>query len=158
MLDVVDRRIVAATQAGLPLVREPYRVIAEKVGLGQAEVIARLKRLLDEGAIRRIGAVPNHYALGFTANGMSVWDVADQAVAEIGARIGALDEVTHCYERPRHLPLWPYNLFAMVHGHTREEVRAKVEHIAGLIGPAARTHDILFSTRILKKAGLRIAA
>ena len=158
MLDVVDRRIVAATQAGLPLVREPYRAVAEKLGLDQAEVIARLRRLLDEGAIRRIGAIPNHYALGFTANGMSVWDVADEAVAEIGARIGALDEVTHCYERPRHLPLWPYNLFAMVHGHTREEVRAKVERIARLIGPAARAHDVLFSTRILKKTGLRIAA
>ncbi len=158
MLDVVDRRIVAATQAGLPLVREPYRAVAEKLGLDQAEVIARLRRLLDEGAIRRIGAIPNHYALGFTANGMSVWDVADEAVAEIGATIGALDEVTHCYERPRHLPLWPYNLFAMVHGHTREEVRAEVERIARLIGPAARSHDILFSTRILKKTGLRIAA
>lgn len=158
MLDVVDRRIVAATQAGLPLVREPYRAVAEKLGLDQAEVIARLTRLLDEGAIRRIGAIPNHYALGLTANGMSVWDVADEAVAEIGARIGALDEVTHCYQRPRHLPLWPYNLFAMVHGHTREEVRAKVERIARLIGPAARTHDVLFSTRILKKTGLRIAA
>lgn len=158
MLDVVDRRIVAATQAGLPLVREPYRAVAEKLGLDQAEVIARLTRLLDEGAIRRIGAIPNHYALGLTANGMSVWDVADHAVAAIGARIGALDEVTHCYERPRHLPLWPYNLFAMVHGHTREEVRAKVERIARLIGPAARAHDVLFSTRILKKTGLRIAA
>lgn len=158
MLDVVDRKIVAATQAGLPLVCEPYRAVAEKLGLDQAEVIARLRRLLDEGAIRRIGAIPNHYALGLTANGMSVWDVADEAVAEIGARIGALDEVTHCYERPRHLPLWPYNLFAMVHGHTREEVRAKVERIARLIGPAARAHDVLFSTRILKKTGLRIAA
>jgi DNA-binding Lrp family transcriptional regulator len=158
MLDVVDRKIVAATQAGLPLVREPYRAIADKLGLDQAEVITRLRRLLDEGAIRRIGAIPNHYALGLTANGMSVWDVADEAVAEIGARIGALDEVTHCYERPRHLPLWPYNLFAMVHGHTREEVRAKVERIARLIGPAARSHDVLFSTRILKKTGLRIAA
>ena len=79
MLDAVDRRIVAATQAGLPLVREPYRAIAEKLGLDEADVIARLKRLLDEGAIRRIGAIPNHYALGFTANGMSVWDVADEA-------------------------------------------------------------------------------
>lgn len=158
MLDSIDRRIVAATQGGLPLVREPYRVIAEQVGLDEAEVIARLRRLLDDGAIRRIGAVPNHYALGFTANGMSVWDVADEAVAGIGARIGALDEVTHCYERPRHLPLWPYNLFAMVHGHTREEVRGKVEQIAQLIGPAARAHDVLFSTRILKKTGLRIAA
>ena len=158
MLDVIDRRIVAATQAGLPLVREPYRAIAEKLGLDQAEVITRLKRLLDAGAIRRIGAIPNHYALGFTANGMSVWDVEDKAVAEIGARIGALDEVTHCYERPRHLPLWPYNLFAMVHGKTRDEVRDKVQRIARLIGPAARSHDVLFSTRILKKTGLRIAA
>ena len=158
MLDAIDRRIIAATQAGLPLVREPYRAVAEKLGLEQAEVIARLKRLLEQGAIRRIGAVPNHYALGFTANGMSVWDVADEAVAGIGGRIGALDEVTHCYERPRHLPLWPYNLFAMVHGQTREEVRAKVERIAQLIGPAARGHDVLFSTRILKKTGLRIAA
>jgi DNA-binding Lrp family transcriptional regulator len=158
MLDVIDRKIVAATQAGLPLVREPYRTVAEKLGLDEAEVIARLTRLLDEGAIRRIGAIPNHYALGLTANGMSVWDVADEAVAGIGATIGALDEVTHCYERPRHPPLWPYNLFAMVHGHTREEVRAKVERIARLIGPAARAHDVLFSTRILKKTGLRIAA
>jgi siroheme decarboxylase len=158
MIDAIDRRIIAATQAGLPLVREPYSAVAEKLGLEEAEVIARLKRLLGEGAIRRIGAIPNHYALGFTANGMSVWDVADEAVAGIGAMIGALDEVTHCYERPRHLPLWPYNLFAMVHGHTREEVRAKVGRIAGLIGPAARSHDVLFSTRILKKTGLRIAA
>lgn len=158
MLDVVDRKIVAATQAGLPLVCEPYQAVAEKLGLDEAEVIARLTRLLSEGAIRRIGAIPNHYALGLTANGMSVWDVADEAVAEIGARIGALDEVTHCYERPRHLPLWPYNLFAMVHGHTREEVRTKIERIARLIAPAARAHDVLFSTRILKKTGLRIAA
>ena len=158
MLDAIDRRLVAATQAGLPLVCEPYRAIAEKLGLDQAEVIARLKRLLDDGAIRRIGAVPNHYALGLTANGMSVWDVVDEGVAEIGARIGALDEVTHCYERPHHLPLWPYNLFAMVHGHTHEEVRGKVEKIARLIGTAARSHDVLFSTRILKKTGLRIAA
>ena len=158
MLDATDRRIVAATQVGLPLVREPYRAVAEKLGLDQAEVIARLKRLHDEGAIRRIGAIPNHYALGLTANGMSVWDVADEAVAEIGGRIGALDEVTHCYERPRHLPLWPYNLFAMVHGHTREEVRGKVERIARMIGAAARSNDVLFSTRILKKTGLRIAA
>jgi DNA-binding Lrp family transcriptional regulator len=158
MLGAIDRRIVAATQAGLPLVPEPYRVIAEQVGLDEAEVLARLRKLLDDGAIRRIGAVPNHYALGFTANGMSVWDVADEAVADVGTKIGALDEVTHCYERPRHLPLWPYNLFAMVHGHTREEVRGKVEQIAKLIGPVARAHDVLFSTRILKKTGLRIAA
>jgi DNA-binding Lrp family transcriptional regulator len=158
MLDAIDRQLIAATQAGLPLTREPYRALAAQLGLDEADALARLQRLLNCGAIRRIGAIPNHYALGFTANGMSVWDVADVAVREVGARVGALDFVTHCYERPRHLPLWPYNLFAMVHGRTRDEVRAKVDAIAGLIGPAARGHDVLFSTRILKKTGLRIAA
>jgi siroheme decarboxylase len=158
MLDAIDRQLIAATQGGLPLMREPYRALAEQLGLDEADVLARLQRLLDSGAIRRIGAIPNHYALGLTANGMSVWDIADNAVAEVGAKVGALDFVTHCYERPRHLPLWPYNLFAMVHGRTRDEVRAKVAEIAELVGPAARGHDVLFSTRILKKTGLRIAA
>jgi siroheme decarboxylase len=158
MLDAIDRQLIAATQGGLPLVREPYRALAEQLGLDEADVLARLQRLLDGRAIRRIGAIPNHYALGLTANGMSVWDIADNAVAEVGAKVGALDFVTHCYERPRHLPLWPYNLFAMVHGRTRDEVRAKVAEIAELVGPAARGHDVLFSTRILKKTGLRIAA
>lgn len=158
MLDAIDRKLIAATQAGLPLVAEPYRALADQLGLGEAEVISRLTRLLEEGAIRRIGAIPNHYALGYTANGMSVWDIADEAIVDIGARVGALDFVTHCYERPRHLPLWPYNLFAMVHGRNRDEVRAKVAEIAVLVGPAARAHEVLFSTRILKKTGLRIAA
>ena len=158
MLDAIDRKIIAVTQGGLPLVPAPYQAVAERVGIDEATVITRFKRLLAEGAIRRIGAIPNHYALGFNANGMSVWDVADDAVAGIGARVGALEFVTHCYERPRHAPLWPYNLFVMVHGRSRDEVKTKVDHIARLIGSAARAHEVLFSTRILKKSGLRIAA
>lgn len=158
MLDAIDRRLVIATQNGLPLVVRPYRSIADAIGIGEAEAIARFKRLLDVGAIRRIGAIPNHYALGLTANGMAVWDVADESVDEIGRRVGALEFVTHCYERPRHMPLWPYNLFAMVHGRSRDEVLEKIARITDLIGAAARGHDVLFSTRILKKSGLRIAA
>ncbi len=159
MLDAVDRKLIVATQSGLPLKSEPYRALADEIGgVDEAVVIARLQHLLASGAIRRIGAIPNHYALGFSANGMSVWDVADEAVAGIGTRVGELDFVTHCYERPRHLPLWPYNLFAMVHGRTRDEVKAKVAGIAALIGTDLRAHDVLFSTRILKKTGLRIAA
>ena len=150
MLDDLDRRIVAATQGGLPLVARPYHAVAEAVGATPDEVMARLRRMLDAGIVRRIGAVPNHYALGWTANGMSVWDVADDEVAALGPKVGALDFVSHCYRRPRHLPLWPYNLFAMVHGSDRAEV--------GELGPAARAHDVLYSTRILKKTGLRIAA
>jgi len=158
VLDDIDRRIVAATQGGLPLVSAPYSAVARKLDITESEVIARLERLLAAGAIRRIGAIPNHYALGVIANGMSVWDVADEAVAAAGAKIGALEFVTHCYERPRCLPLWPYNLFAMVHGRCRNEVLDKVACIADLLGPLARAHDILFSTRILKKTGFRRAA
>lgn len=158
MRDEIERRMIAITQAGLPLVATPYAAIARELGIEESEVLARMQRLLAEGAIRRIGAIPNHYALGVTANGMSVWDVADEAIADAGARIGALDFVTHCYERPRHLPLWPYNLFAMVHGRSRAEVLEKVERIADVLGRHARAHDVLFSTRILKKTGLRVAA
>lgn len=158
MLDAVDRRIVRATQAGLPLVPRPYREVACAVGIAESELIARLERLLSSGAIRRVGVIPNHFALGLTANGMSVWDVVDDHVADAGASIAALDFVTHCYERPRHPPLWPYNLFAMVHGGSRSEVEDKVARIAELLGSAARRHEVLFSTRILKKTGLRIAA
>ena len=158
MLDALDRRIIAATQAGLPLVARPYRAVADMVGAEEAEVIARFESLIANGSIRRMGAVPNHYALGFAANGMSVWDVADEEIAAIGPTIGALDFVTHCYERPRHLPLWPYNLFAMVHGRSRTEVEEKVAQLAEVIGTAAWSHDILYSTRLLKKTGLRIAA
>jgi DNA-binding Lrp family transcriptional regulator len=156
MLDATDRRIIAATQDGLPLVVRPYSVVAEAIAISEEEVIARLTRQLASGAIRRIGAIPNHYAFGLVANGMSVWDVDDPAVSELGERLGALDFVTHCYERPRQLPLWPYNLFAMVHGRCREEVYDKAARIAELLGDACRAHDILFSTRILKKTGLRI--
>lgn len=156
-IDGTDRRLVLATQGGLPLVARPYHHLANRLDISAEEVMARLSRLLASGVIRRIGAVPNHYAIGYTANGMSVWDVPDERIDELGATVGRLDFVTHCYHRPRRLPHWPYNLFAMVHGASRAEVRAKVAVIAELVGPASRAHDVLFSTGILKKTGLRIS-
>lgn len=155
-LHPTDRAIIRATQAGLPLCREPYRAVAEQLGLEPEEVMRRLRRMLETGVIRRIGAVPNHYALGYRANGMSVWDVEDARVAELGRTVGALPGVSHCYRRPRHLPEWPYNLFAMLHGQTREAVMADVARIAAMLGPACRGHDVLYSTAILKKTGLRL--
>jgi len=157
-IDAIDRAIIAATQGGLPFTARPYDAIGRKLDLSGAEVRQRLQRMLDEGIIRRIGAVPNHYALGLKFNGMTVWDVADERAAELGTKVGALSFVSHCYLRPRHSPLWPYNLFAMVHGKSREEMEAKVAEIAALLGEAARDHAVLGSTRILKKTGLRIAA
>jgi DNA-binding Lrp family transcriptional regulator len=154
-IDEVDRRIIRATQSGLPLAVRPWRAIADQLQLPVAEVMARVQRMQDAGVIRRIAAVPNHYSLGYRANGMSVWDVDDAAIAELGPRVGALPFVSHCYRRPRQLPLWRYNLFAMVHARTREEVDAQVAQIAALAGPAALAHQVLFSTRILKKTGMR---
>jgi DNA-binding Lrp family transcriptional regulator len=156
MIDERDRALIVAVQEGLPLVARPYHALAERLGWSAEEVMRRLQDLLDSGVVRRIGAVPNHYAIGWTANGMTVWDVADDQVDRLGEAVGALDFVTHCYRRPRALPAWPYNLFAMVHGTSRDEVRAKAEVIAQLLGEHCRARDVLFSTRILKKSGLRI--
>lgn len=156
VIDETDRQIILATQSGLPLDPQPYHAVARQVGVAPEEVMERMRRMLATGVIRRIGAVPNHYALGYKANGMTVWDVPDERVDELGARVGALEFVSHCYHRPRHLPEWPYNFFAMVHGHDKAEAAEQVRQIAELLGDADRGHDILFSTRILKKTGLRI--
>lgn len=153
-----DRALVAATQSGLPLVPRPYEALAAMLGTDASVVRRRLAGMLDEGLIRRIGAVPNHYRLGFTANGMTVWDVDDAQVDALGERVAEVPGVSHCYRRPRHLPDWPYNLFVMVHGRSRDEVATQAARIEALLGDACRGHEILYSTEILKKSGLRISA
>lgn len=155
-LDAFDRELIKATQGGLPLVARPYEAVGAMLGVPGETVRARLGAMLAEGLVRRVGAVPNHYKLGFTANGMSVWDVDDARVDELGARVGALAGVSHCYRRPRHRPMWPYNLFAMLHGRSRAEVQQQADAIAQLLGAACHGHDILYSTAILKKSGLRL--
>lgn len=154
--DTTDRRIVAALQGGLPLVAAPYAAIAQGLGMEECALLERLRAMKAKGVIRRIGAAPDHYKLGMTANGMTVWDVDDDRITELGTLIGGLEFVTHCYERPRARPDWPYNLFAMVHGANRDEVEEKRARIADILGDAARASDILYSTRILKKTGLRL--
>ena len=156
-LDELDRRIVLATQAGLPLDPRPYHWVARELGVRPELIIERINAMLIDGRIRRIGVVPNHYRLGYVANGMSVWDVPDEFVRSVGHEVGELEIVSHCYHRPRQLPDWPYNLFAMVHGHSQDEVRHKVGQIAEQLGTRVRGFNILFSTRILKKTGLRLA-
>jgi len=157
-LDAVDYRVIAATQAGLPLVEEPAEELGRQIGMEPGEVVGHLQGMLGSGAIRRIGAVPNHYRLGLRGNGMTVWDVPDELAVELGEQVGALDFVSHSYLRPRYDGVWPYNLFAMVHGRGRDEVRAKTERIAGVLAPHCRAHDVLFSSKVLKKTGLRLAA
>ena len=155
-VDAIDRRIIAATQSGLPLAHAPYAIVAAQLALSEEEVIARIADMQARGIIRRIALAPNHYALGMVANGMSVWDVDDTKAEALGEIIGALPFVSHSYLRPRG-PGWPYCLFAMVHGNTRDEVEEKRQIIADILGDACRAHDILYSTRILKKTGMRIS-
>lgn len=155
-IDATDRHIIAATGAGLPLTPAPYAEIGQWLGIGEAEILDRMRAMLASGVIRRIAVAPNHYALGMAANGMSVWDVEDAQVDDLGERVGRLGFVSHCYRRPRRLPDWPFNLFAMIHGASRDEVEDQRARIADLLGPACRGSDILYSTRILKKTGMRL--
>ena len=156
-IDAIDRRILQASAPGLPLVEHPYAELAQRVGLTEAEVLDRVAKLQDHGVIRRVAVAPNHYALGMLANGMSVWDVDDAQAERLGEKVGALPFVSHCYLRPRARPAWPYNMFAMIHGATRAEVEEKRAEVAAILGPALATSDILYSTRILKKTGMRLS-
>ncbi|TRX02681.1 AsnC family transcriptional regulator [Candidatus Methylobacter oryzae] len=155
MLDDIDRKIIQATQAGLPLTPQPYQAVAEQLGLSADEVMQRLSAMQQSAIIRRIGAVPNHYKLGYRYNGMTVWNIADEIIDEIGQQVGQLEFVSHCYHRPRHLPEWPYNLFAMVHGKSQQEVDSQIQQIKDLLGDKNLGSDVLYSTRILKKTGFR---
>ena len=155
MIDAIDRRILSATQGGLPLVAAPYAEVAGWLGLTEDEVIARFDRMMRDGIVRRIAIAPNHYALGMVANGMSVWDVDDARAEALGEQVGALEFVSHCYLRPR-AEGWPYNLFAMIHGSDRDAVEQHRAEIADILGAACGARDILYSTRILKKTGMRL--
>ena len=151
------QRLVALTEAGLPLVEDPWAWLADELGLEVDDTLALLQRLQAEGAIRRIAAVPNHYRLGYRHNGMTVWDVDDAEIDRLGALIGDQPFVSHCYRRPRREG-WPYNLFAMVHGRDASDIEAYRNQIRALLGTACRADEMLVSSRILKKTGLRVGA
>ena len=163
-LSALERQYVLLTQDGLPLVARPYHELAKQLGISVDQVLAMTKDLLARGVIRRIAAVPNHYKLGYRYNGMTVWDVRDDAAREFGEAVGKLDFVSHCYLRPRHLPHWNYNLFAMVHGRSEsdiEQYRAQIKQLLAEVlqnrsDQGLKSNDMLTSTRILKKTGLRL--
>jgi len=168
-LTSLERQYIIATQKGLPIVERPYDVIAEKLNISVEQVLNLTKDLQQRGIIRRIAAVPNHYKIGYKFNGMTVWDVADDSIQEFGQRIGKLPFVSHCYQRPRHLPHWNYNLFAMVHGKSQQEIQIYRSQIKELLNDVlvqrnddsgqsslTKSNDMLTSTQILKKTGLRL--
>lgn len=150
-----DRRLLAALEAGLEAVPRPYAALGQRAGLSEEETIARLKRLVADGAVKRLGIVVRHHELGYGANAMVVWDVPDELLEEAGGRLAALPFVTLCYSRPRRLPEWRYNLFTMIHGRNREIVRAAVEETARAAALTDVAREVLFSRRRFKQEGAR---
>ena len=152
-----DRRLLAALEDGLPLVPRPYRALGERVGLSEAQVIETLRSLAARGVIRRLGLILRHRELGYRANAMTVWDVPDAAVPGAATALTRLPFVTLCYRRPRRPPLWPYNLFAMIHGKDRAKVLAEVEEATVAAGLDGVARAVLFSRRCFKQRGARYA-
>jgi DNA-binding Lrp family transcriptional regulator len=160
-LTPAERDLVVEIQGGLPITETPYADVAAALGADVDWVIETIKRFDAEGKVRRVGVIPNHYALGYTENGMTVWDVPEDVLDEVGPAVAALDFVTHCYERPRHAGVWEYNFFAMTHGRTEAESERRIAEVKALMDEywdvGSDDWDTLFSTRILKKTGIRIA-
>ena len=145
--------LIEIIQSGLPLVARPYKEIAERLGWSEEMVIDKLKTMVDGGIIKRLGIVVRHHELGYRANAMVVWDVADEKVDAIGKKLGMQDCVTLCYKRPRLLPEWPYNLFCMVHGRDRDDVLECIETMSEVLGLEDVAHTVLFSGRRFKQRG-----
>ena len=150
-----DQLLIDAISSGLPLVSRPYQAIAEQLGCSESDVIDGIENLMLRGDIKRFGIVVRHRELGYRANGMVVWDIPEDQVQTLGQKIGQFDFVTLCYQRPRRLPDWPYNLFSMVHGRDRNEVSDQVQTLVTLCNLQAVPHKILFSNRCFKQRGAR---
>lgn len=156
-LSELDRKIVLATQAGIEICPHPYAKIAEQLEIAEETLLQRLSHLKNTGTIRRIALVPNHYKLGFTANGMSVWKIKSSKIEEVGHLFAKLPYVSHCYERGTHDGYWEYNVFAMVHGRKQQEVEDLIKNMYELAKDNCEEYDVLYSEKILKKTGLRIS-
>jgi DNA-binding Lrp family transcriptional regulator len=146
-----EKDMAGRMAGGLPLVPRPYAAL----GFREAEVIDALRRWLDTGVVRRVGAVLRHRVLGFRANAMLVWDVPDERVAEAGTRLAADPAVTLCYRRARSQPEWPYNLYCMLHGRERARVLYEAKRLSLPLGLAGLPRAILFSKRCFTQRAAR---
>ena len=156
-IDESGRRLVSVLQEGSPLFMRPFALIAERIGASESDVLGRIRRWLDDGAIKRFGVVVRHQELGYTANAMVVQDLPDDRVSEIGRILAEEQDVTLCYRRPRRLPDWPYNLFCMIHGRDRAEVEGIIADLRRRHGLNEFDHQVLFSLTRYKQNGARYA-
>ena len=148
-------RLRQQLEMGLPIAPRPYKALAEKSGLTEQQVMDAVQAWQGTGMIKRIGLVVRHRTLGYTANAMVVWDVPDQQVSELGRRLAAAPFVTLCYQRPRRLPDWPYNLFCMIHGTGRERVLQQLDSLVSAHSLDAIPRAVLFSPRAYLQRGGR---
>jgi siroheme decarboxylase len=150
--DELDRAVIRATQGDLPVVPEPYVPAATELGMSVDALIEHLRGMVDRGLLRRVAAILFHRRAGFSANGMGVWKVPEERVLEIGPRMAAIRGISHCYQRPTYAD-WPYQLFTMAHGRSKEECDAVLDAVAAAT-PDLQDRAILYSSTEFKKIRL----
>jgi len=146
--DDLDVAVIRALQGDMPIVSEPYAPAAAEVGISQADFLTHLEGMKERGILRRVAAILFHRRAGFSANGMGVWKVPEDKILEIGGRMASYRGISHCYERPTYAD-WPYALFTMAHGRSKEECDAILEAIAEDTGIQERS--VLYSSTEFKK-------
>ncbi|MCX5649392.1 MAG: AsnC family transcriptional regulator [Planctomycetota bacterium] len=151
-LDDKQRQLVRTLGDGIAIEAEPFASVAKRVGRTVEEVLSQIRAWMEEGVIRRFGAVVAHRRVGYRANGMAVFNLPADRVDEAGRALAERPEITHCYRRPP-IPDFPYTLYAMIHGQSEEAVRALADRLAQEIGAA--NHALLFSTTEFKKSPMR---
>jgi DNA-binding Lrp family transcriptional regulator len=147
-----DVATIRATQGPMEVIPEPYARAAAELGVSQEELLTRLESLRERRALRRVAAILFHRRAGFSANGMGVWNVPEERILELGPRMSAFRGISHCYQRPTYAD-WPYSVFTMAHGRSKEECDAILDSIAADTGIEDRR--TLYSSTEFKKIRLR---
>jgi siroheme decarboxylase len=150
--DEWDQAVIRATQGDLPVVPEPYAPAAARLGVSVDALVEHLRGMVDRGLLRRVAAILFHRRAGFSANGMGVWRVPDERVLELGPRMAAFRGISHCYQRPTYAD-WPYQIFTMAHGRSKEECDAILDAIAEQID-VVQERATLYSSTEFKKVRL----
>jgi siroheme decarboxylase len=149
--DEFDRAVIRATQGDLPVIPEPYAPAAQTLGISQDRLLAHLEAMQERHLLRRVAAILFHRRAGFSANGMGVWKVPDERIMELGPQMAAYRGISHCYQRPTYAD-WPYSIFTMAHGRSKEECDAILDSIAADTGVTERS--TLYSSTEFKKIRL----
>jgi DNA-binding Lrp family transcriptional regulator len=149
-----DIRVIRALQGDLPVASEPYAPAAAELGIAQSTLLDHLGQMQERKLLRRVAAILYHRRAGFSANGMGVWRVPDERILEIGPRMAAFRGISHCYQRPTYKD-WPYSVFTMAHGRSKEECDAILDSIAEECGMGPEDRATLYSSTEYKKIRLR---